>query len=99
MREHSLVGTRALIWAPCPGKGTSSRGSTRVPCPGTGTSLNRFSSVPAVFTFPQAVEASELQMCRRFLYGHDLFLIVCEHARSRALREEQALRHFTKEIN
>ena len=47
------LGARALIWAPCPGTGTSFRGNTREPC----TYLNRFSSVPAVFTFSQAVEA------------------------------------------
>ena len=42
-----FFGARALIWAPCPHTGTSSRGSTQAPWPGTGTSLNRFSSVPA----------------------------------------------------
>ena len=47
----------ALLWAPCLGTGTSSRGSTRAPCPSTGTNLNRFSSALVVFTFSQAVEA------------------------------------------
>ena len=60
---HVWVGTlvpgqtwgRALIWAPCPGTGASSRGSAQAPYTGTGGNLNRFSSVPTVFTFSQAV--------------------------------------------
>ena len=46
-----------IICAPCPGTGSDSRGSTRAPCSSTGNNLNRFSSVPSVFTFSQAVEA------------------------------------------
>ena len=55
--EHNLLlVTGAQIWAPCPGTGSSSRGSTRAQCQSTGTNLNRFSSVPTVFTFSQTVE-------------------------------------------
>ena len=38
--EKPFVDARALIWAPCPSTGTSSRDSTQAPCPSKGTSLN-----------------------------------------------------------
>ena len=44
-----FVGARAKIWAPCPGTGTASKGSTRAPFLGTGTGLNRILSVPTFF--------------------------------------------------
>ena len=51
---------RTLIWAPCPGTGTSSRGSARDLCPGT--NLNRLLSVPSVSTFSQTVETVTLNL-------------------------------------
>ena len=52
--------------------------------PSTGTSLNRFSTVPAVFTFSQAVEVPSTNVLP-FFESRDFVLVVCKHARSRAL--------------
>ena len=45
-----FVGALALIWVPCPGTGTSSRGSTRTPYPGTGTSSRGSTQAPCPST-------------------------------------------------
>ena len=57
-KENSYVEIlyRCPVQTWCPGTVLPPEGSTWAPCPSTGTNLKRFSSVPAVFTFLQAVE-------------------------------------------
>ena len=70
--------------------------STRAPCPGTGTSLNRFSPVPA-YLLSHKLLKHQLQICYRFLDSQDLFLVVCEHTRSRALGSLNKV-HFSARV-